>query len=144
MPTLVITGNRDRLFPRAVFEDVPRCLPNAQVVDVGVSAHMVMLERQEAVNRAIERFIGERGRSWRESDRHATWIQARPWLRHYEKEVPFTIGLTRRSLSRFLTSAAQRFPRRKAIRFGGGSTPGSAVWPCHGCGDERRNRLKPR
>jgi long-chain acyl-CoA synthetase len=120
-PTLVIVGNRDRVFPRATFEDVPRCFPDAQAVDVGVSAHMVMLERREAVNRAIERFIGERGRSWRASDRHAELVKARPWLRHYEEGVPYTIGLTRRSVSRFLSSAARRFPRRTAVRFGGGS-----------------------
>lgn len=120
-PTLVILGDRDRVLPRAAFEDVPRCLPDAQSVDVGASAHMVMLERREAVNRAIERFIGERGRSWRESDRRADLVKSRPWLRHYEDGVPFTIGLTRRSLSRFLSSAARRWPRQVAIRFGGGS-----------------------
>jgi long-chain acyl-CoA synthetase len=120
-PTLVILGNRDRVFPRATFEEVARCIPNAQAVDVGVSAHMVMLERREAVNRAIERFIGERGSSWRDSDRHALLAKSRPWLRHYGEGVPYTIGLTRRSLSRFLSSAARRFPRRTAIRFGSGS-----------------------
>jgi long-chain acyl-CoA synthetase len=120
-PTLVIMGSRDRVFPRAVFEDVARCFPNAQAVDVGASAHMVMLERREAVDRSIERFIGERGGSWRESDRHAMLVQRHPWLRFYEESVPHTIGLTRRSLSRFLSSAARRFPRRVALRYGGGS-----------------------
>ncbi len=120
-PTLVVLGHRDRVFPRAAFEEVPRCIPNAQAVDVGVSAHMVMLERHDAVNRAIERFIGERGGSWRESDRRTVLVKECPWVRHYEEGVPSTIGLTRHSLSRFLSSSARRFPRRTAIRFGGGS-----------------------
>ena len=67
MPTLVIRGDRDQVFQRAFFEDVARRIPNSQEADIGASGHMVMLERREAVERAMERFLfGEGQRSWRE------------------------------------------------------------------------------
>ena len=38
-----------------------------QEADIGASGHMVMLERREAVERAMERFLfGEGQRSWRD------------------------------------------------------------------------------
>lgn len=54
-PTLVITGERDRYFPRHVFEEVGQMIPGAEVQDVGWAKHKVQLERHQAVNRAIER-----------------------------------------------------------------------------------------
>ncbi|HZY43779.1 MAG TPA: alpha/beta hydrolase, partial [Anaerolineae bacterium] len=59
VPTLVITGDRDKVFAQTVFEEVARKIPNAQHVTVPASAHMVILERAEAVNRAIQRFLIE-------------------------------------------------------------------------------------
>ena len=57
VPTLVIRGHMDIVFERPMYEEVARAIPNAEEVDVGASGHMVMLERREAVNRAIERFL---------------------------------------------------------------------------------------
>ena len=57
VPTLVVLGYRDRVFRRKQYEDVLRCNPGAQLVDIPVSAHLVQLERPDAVNRAISRFI---------------------------------------------------------------------------------------
>ena len=70
-PTLIVTGERDRYFPREVFTRVAAdSIPNPEVVDIGASKHKVQLERHQAVNRAIERFIAqdESGKriSWRE------------------------------------------------------------------------------
>jgi pimeloyl-ACP methyl ester carboxylesterase len=65
-PTLIITGERDNYFPRRVFEDVGKMIPSAEVVDVGSAKHKVQLERHDAVTRAIERFVEEKQRSWRE------------------------------------------------------------------------------
>jgi long-chain acyl-CoA synthetase len=77
-PTLVITGERDRYFPRQVFEEVGHMVPGAEVYDVGSAKHKVQLERHQAVNRAIERFIsGDERRSWRN---HSLAPQRRPWL----------------------------------------------------------------
>ncbi|MCK4470407.1 MAG: alpha/beta hydrolase, partial [Anaerolineae bacterium] len=36
-PTLIITGERDRYFPRHVFEEVGKMVPGAEVIDVGAS-----------------------------------------------------------------------------------------------------------
>jgi long-chain acyl-CoA synthetase len=67
VPTLVIRGNRDRVFESARFEKVTASIPGAQEADIGASGHLVMLERREAVERAIERFTsGEGQRSWRD------------------------------------------------------------------------------
>jgi len=54
-PTLIITGERDRYFPRRVFDRVGHMVPGAEVIDVGASKHKVQLERRQAVNRAIDR-----------------------------------------------------------------------------------------
>ncbi len=122
-PTLVITGYRDQVFERDVFAEVPRRIPGAQQVEVPVSAHMVMLERADAVNRAIARFIDEsdakrsfarRGPSAREK-----LAQARPWLKHYVEGVPRTVAIPNRPVHRFLRSAATRFPSQTAIQFFG-------------------------
>jgi len=94
--------------------------------DIGVSGHMVMLERREAVNRAIARFLeGESKKSWRDdsfvpSKTERDELPAeRPWLKHYEEGVPYTIGVPRIPLHHLLRSAVRRFPNRAALYFEG-------------------------
>ncbi|MEW5988461.1 MAG: AMP-binding protein, partial [Chloroflexota bacterium] len=128
-PTMVIMGDRDRVFPQAVFSRVGELIPDAEVINVGVSAHMVMIERRDAVNRAIERFIedGEVGRHsrWRSDSKgtaaHAggSLLAERPWLAHYESGVPFTLDVPRLPITRLLDRAWRRFPGRPAIRYFG-------------------------
>lgn len=139
MPTLVIRGHGDRVFAQAEFEEVARLIPGAEEVDVGVSGHMVMLERRDAVNRAIARFLMTRdagqpaptlsnakgkGRTtgpelvWDER-RRAKLLKERPWLVHYDQGVPPTIAIPRRALHRFLSGAARRLPNRPAIYYAG-------------------------
>ncbi|RME82344.1 MAG: alpha/beta fold hydrolase [Caldilineae bacterium] len=119
IPTLVITGERDRYFPRWVFEDVGKMIPNAEVYDVGASKHKVQLERHQAVNRAIERFItDERRPTWRETS-YDDRLQQRVWLKHYGKETPHTVPIPRRILPDFLISAANWVPKRTAMIFFG-------------------------
>lgn len=114
--TLVLTGERDNLFPRHVFEDVGKMIPNAEVYDVGVSKHQVQLERYQAVNRAIERFVGEKRGSWREqNDQSAN----RPWLSNYNQDTPATVPIPNQPLHRFLESAADWRPNHTAIIFYG-------------------------
>jgi long-chain acyl-CoA synthetase len=121
VPTLVIRGNRDRVLSAKSFEEVARTLPNAEEVDVGASAHMVMLERREAVNRAIERFVeGTRSRRQTADDR-AQLRRERIWLDHYPEGVPYTLGLPPVPIHRLLRSAARRFPLRPALRYEGGT-----------------------
>src|SRR5207244_1003999 len=61
VPTLVMLGHRDDVFLREYYEDASRSIPNAQHVVISVSAHLVQLERPDAVNRAIRRFIEATG-----------------------------------------------------------------------------------
>ncbi|RPJ25515.1 MAG: alpha/beta fold hydrolase [Chloroflexi bacterium] len=128
MPTLVIRGNRDLVFERARFEKVAGAIPGAQEADIGASGHLVMLERHEAVERAIERFMsGERQPSWRESASDTSkkrrgrdaLRRERPWLENYESGVPYTVGVPAIPLHHLLRSAVRRFPNRPAIFFEG-------------------------
>jgi len=126
VPTLVLRGHRDRVFAGPFYERVAQSIVGAEDVDIGVSGHMVMMERREAVNRALERFLdGETQRSWRDS--HSVRPRSsrdairreRPWLNHYEKGVPYTIGVPQVPLPQLLRSAVRRFPFRPAIQFEG-------------------------
>jgi len=114
------------LFERSLFEKVAESIAGAGEEDIGVSGHMVMLERREAVNRAIVRFLkGETQKSWRDdafipskTERDELPVE-RPWLKHYEEGVPYTIGFPRIPLHHLLRSAVRRFPKRAAIHFEG-------------------------
>lgn len=122
-PTLIIRGHLDFLFEKPMFEKVALTIPNAEDVDVGASGHLVMLERRDAVNRAIQRTLeGSNLRSWRttnHADEAATrgaLLRQRPWLAHYEQNVPFTMAAPHVPLPFLLESAARRFPRQIAIQ----------------------------
>ncbi len=127
VPTLVIRGHRDRVFERPMFEKVPESIPGAEDADIGVSGHMVMLERREAVNRSMERFLeGASQRSWRESASRPkkskgrdALRQERPWLENYEPGVPYTVGVPNIPLHHLLRSSVRRFPTRTAVFFEG-------------------------
>ncbi|GAB4578943.1 MAG: hypothetical protein Fur0022_16800 [Anaerolineales bacterium] len=125
VPSLVIRGNRDVLFDAKLFEEVARALPNAEEVDVGVSAHMVMLERRDAVNRAIKRFLEESRATWsasttsEEDAARTELVRARPWLKNYGTGIPFTVAIPQIAVHEFLHSAFRRFPRRTALEFEG-------------------------
>lgn len=125
-PTMIIRGERDRVFPEAAFAQVSELVPGEDDVNVGASAHMVMIERRDAVNRAIERFMEEDGEAaltysrWRSEPTRpgqSRLLAERPWLAHYESGVPHTLDIPRLPLTRFLDRAVRRFPHRPAIRF---------------------------
>jgi len=122
-PTLIITGERDRYFPKSVYQRVINTIPGAEEVDIGASKHKVQLERHQAVNRAIERFVlgGEAGRrySWREASPTPATHPERPWLRSYSKSTPYTIPIPRHPLHRFLETSANWLPKRTATVFYG-------------------------
>jgi long-chain acyl-CoA synthetase len=125
VPTLTIRGHQDRVFEKPLFEEVTRLIPSVEDVDVGASGHMVMLERREAVIRAIQRFLEPTPRTWRDTQgtssdaKRSTLLKARPWLPHYEEGVPYTIAVPRIPLHHLLDSAARRFPSRDAINYEG-------------------------
>ncbi len=122
-PTLVITGERDRYFPRWVFDRVKQAIPGAEVMDVGASKHKVQLERHQAVNRAIERFVQEEAggskRLWREGGLRSQLLARRPWLNNYGTHTPYTCPIPRQPLHRFLEAAAERVPHQTATVFYG-------------------------
>lgn len=139
VPTLVVLGHRDTVFMREHYEDVPRSIPGAQQVVIPVSAHLVQLERPDAVNRAIRRFIEARqkaaaavtaeqptsaspiqripsaGLTSAHAQRHAEM----PWLQHYDNDVPEMLPLSKQVLPDFLNNAALDFPNRSALIFFG-------------------------
>ena len=120
--TLIITGQYDTYFPRHVFEEVGKMIPGAEVSDIGTAKHKVQLERYDAVNRAIERFIdeGQSKQSWRDADVESDQLlKQRPWLNSYSAETPRTIPVPRRSLDKFLESAADWVPKKTATIFYG-------------------------
>lgn len=126
VPTLVIRGHRDIVFDRPLFEKVAKSIPGAEDVDVRVSGHMVMLERREAVNRAIASFLeGESKKSWRDSTFAAPKSsreelrRERVWLNHYEDGVPYTVDVPRIPAHHLLRSSVRRFPNRPAVYFEG-------------------------
>ncbi|MDT8304804.1 MAG: alpha/beta fold hydrolase [Anaerolineae bacterium] len=127
-PVMVIRGERDRVFPQASFARVAEVIPNAEDVNVGASAHMVMIERRDAVNRAIERFIdsapaASRHTRWRSGEEdwepHSRLVPERPWLLHYESGVPHTIDIPRVPLTRLLDRTVRKFRYRPAIYYDG-------------------------
>jgi long-chain acyl-CoA synthetase len=121
MPVLVIRGERDNVYPTAAFEEVARAIPDAEDVNIGVSSHLVPLERADAVNRAVERFIGvlqDEG-AWRTQRGRAPIAGERVWTRHYETGVPATLGLPNRALHRLLHSAVRNYGSRPALTFYG-------------------------
>ena len=127
-PTLVIRGHRDIVFERPAFAKVTESIVGAEEADIGVSGHMVMLERREAVNRSLERFLsGEGQRSWRESSSDLQKVKGgrdalrkeRPWLENYEQGVPYTVSVPNIPLHHLLRSAVRRFPNHPAIFFEG-------------------------
>jgi len=118
---LVIRGSRDQVLDPHAYAEVARVIPKAEEVDVGASGHMVMLERREAVNRAIERFANPDGRQGSDNG-HPRLHRDRPWLDHYPDGVPPTLGLPPVPMHRLLRSAARRFPWRTALVYEGGRT----------------------
>ncbi len=127
VPTLVVLGHRDIVFLREHYEDVPRNIPGAQQVVIPVSAHLVQLERPDAVNRAIRRFIEPKAKEGKSESRirptqlsvHAARHAEMPWLQYYDREVPDSLPLPKQVLHDLLSNAAREFPDRPALIFFG-------------------------
>jgi len=129
VPTLVVLGQRDTVFLREHYEDVPRAIPGAQQVVIPVSSHLVQLERPDAVNRAIGRLIEPKPAHARFTttappaqlieSQHIARLFEMPWLHHYDSEVPEQVPLPKQLLHDMLSNAAHAFPNRPAIIFFG-------------------------
>ena len=139
VPTLVILGQRDTVFLRAHYDDVPRSIPKAQQVVISVSAHLVQLERPDAVNRAIRRFVeatngstlatisveskdssahDEKATPFKFASTHpANRLVEMPWLQHYDDNVPERLPIPKQPLHELLTNAAIEYPHKAALIF---------------------------
>ncbi len=127
VPTLVILGHRDTVFLRVHYEDVPRSIPHAQQVVISVSAHLVQLERPDAVNRAIRRFIEakqlvrkvEKLQGLERNAALAARLAEMPWLQYYDSDVPQTVPPSKQLLHEMLSNTARELPNHPAIIFFG-------------------------
>ena len=125
VPTTVIRGHSDVVFSKSMFDEVARAIPEADDIDIGASGHLVMLERRQAVNRAIKRSLESEARSWRlvsedsPSSNREILLGERPWLPHYEEDIPYTIAIPNIPLHQILRSASSRFSRQAALQFEG-------------------------
>ncbi|MDP5007489.1 MAG: alpha/beta fold hydrolase, partial [Glaciimonas sp.] len=129
-PTLVILGQRDILFNQSAYKEVARLIPNAEEIVIPVSAHQVMVERPDAVNRAIERFLlGLSDPAEQIERRNLAKIERRvarkklelerPWLKHYDARTPYHIKMPTMPLSRLLEATARRFSKTTALSYYG-------------------------
>ncbi|MEC5218271.1 long-chain acyl-CoA synthetase [Actimicrobium sp. GrIS 1.19] len=138
VPTLVILGHRDALFSDRSYRDVARLIPGAEEVVVPVSAHQVMVERPDAVNRAIDRFlqshtdpllfIAQRAALKLQRRNTRKLLEAeRPWLKHYDARTPYQIKPPTVSLPRLLEATARRFGATPATRYFGAALSWQAI-----------------
>lgn len=131
VPTLVILGQRDTLFSDASYKDVARLVPGAEQVVIPVSAHQVMVERPDAVNRAIDRFLATQFDPLKYAEQRAAQKllrrearkqleMERPWLKFYDSRTPYRIKPPTLPLHRLLETTARRFAGTVALEYYGG------------------------
>ncbi len=61
VPTLIVTGTRDLMTPRAVAERMAERIAGAELMSVPQGTHYVAVEYPELLNLRIEKFLAERG-----------------------------------------------------------------------------------
>ena len=131
IPCMVILGQRDSLFSDASYKEVARLIPAAEEVVIPVSAHQVMVERPDAVNRAILRFLQAQSdplqvaqeKAAQKAERRAARkaLEAeRPWLKFYDSRTPYRIKPPTVPLPRLLEATARRFGKTVALDYLGG------------------------
>ena len=57
VPTLVITGTEDQVYPPAMARDIARRVRGAQLVEIEGAGHLSNLEQPERFNQAVFEFI---------------------------------------------------------------------------------------
>jgi long-chain acyl-CoA synthetase len=119
-PTLIIAGMRDWYVRPALCRRTANALPRARLEIIRAAGHQTPLERPAAVNRALDRFLESGLRSWRSGlDGLDRLAQKQPWLDRYDSGVPRDLAIPDRPLPHFLEEAAQRWPDRPALIYGG-------------------------
>ena len=131
VPAMVILGQRDILFSHTSYKEVAKLIPNAEEVVIPVSAHQVMVDRPDAVNRSIERFLQAQSdplaltehKILKKAQRRAALkaLEAeRPWLKFYDTRTPYRIKPPTVALPRLLEVTARRFAKVPAVDYLGG------------------------
>lgn len=131
IPAMVILGQRDILFSHSSYKEVAQLIPDAEEVVIQVSAHQVMVDRPDAVNRSIERFLHAQSdplalaehKMQRKAERRAALkaLEAeRPWLKFYDTRTPYRIKPPTVALPRLLEVTARRFAKVAAVDYFGG------------------------
>lgn len=131
VPSMVILGQRDILFSQTSYKEVAKLLPDVEEVVIQVSAHQVMVERPDAVNRSIDRFLQSQidplALTEYRSQKKAMRRQAlklleaeRPWLKFYDTRTPYRIKPPMAALPRLLEATARRYARTPAVDYFGG------------------------
>jgi 3-oxoadipate enol-lactonase len=59
VPTLVITGTEDQVYPPAMAHDMARRIPGAKLVEIEGAGHVSNLDQPERFNRAVMDFLKE-------------------------------------------------------------------------------------
>jgi pimeloyl-ACP methyl ester carboxylesterase len=62
-PTLMITGEQDRIFPQAMLHDVAPQIPGCQVCDLPVVGHSAYFEDAAAFNKEVGAFLAKHGKA---------------------------------------------------------------------------------
>ena len=131
IPAMVILGQRDILFSHASYREVAKLIPNVEEVVIPVSAHQVMVDRPDAVNRSIERFLHAQSdpqalteHKMRKKAQRRAMLKAleaeRPWLKFYDTRTPYRIKPPTVALPRLLEVTARRFAKVPAVDYLGG------------------------
>ena len=131
IPSMVILGQRDILFSQTSYREVAKLVPDVEEVIIQVSAHQVMVERPDAVNRSIERFLQAQidplmladHKAMKKAQRRAmlkTLEAERPWLKFYDTRTPYRIKPPSVALPRLLEATARRFAKTPAVDYFGG------------------------
>ncbi|MDA0768860.1 MAG: alpha/beta hydrolase [Chloroflexi bacterium] len=61
IPTLMISGSQDRIFPPDILEDVSKVIPGAQLHSIPQAGHSPYFETPEEFNRVVGEFVGKYG-----------------------------------------------------------------------------------
>ena len=59
IPTLMVAGAQDRIFPLAILKEVSQVIPGAQLHIVAEAGHSPYFETAEEFNKVVGAFIGE-------------------------------------------------------------------------------------
>ena len=61
IPTLMVSGGQDRIFPPDILEDVSKVIPGAQLHSIPQAGHSPYFETPDEFNRVVGEFVGRHG-----------------------------------------------------------------------------------